>query len=212
MARLVSSISGMLKVTKTLTVTGDYSVTLNDFMIRANNPGPGALAVALPSIDATVRGHAFFIKKIDNNANITITSLGLDTFDGAASLTLSSQYQTALIIAPESGTDWAVLVFPVASGAGGATVGTATIDFGATATSSASIAVTGQTSILGTSTVTAFIQQDTTVDNDADDHLTLAMDANFYISAVTASTGFTINIFLPNFAAKGTYKVRWMWI
>lgn len=90
--------------------------------------------------------------------------------------------------------------------------GTATIDFGGTPTSEASIAVTGQGSFLTTSLVEAFYQEQTTGDNDATGHAALAfLSAQPFCRAFVAGTGFTITVRMTEGVATGTFKIPWVW-
>jgi hypothetical protein len=90
--------------------------------------------------------------------------------------------------------------------------GTATLNFGALpGTSDASIAVTGQTAILSSSLVEAWIVPATTADHSADEHMVESLD--IYAGNIVAGTGFTIYGF--NEAAIGTihgnWTIGWVW-
>jgi hypothetical protein len=92
--------------------------------------------------------------------------------------------------------------------------GTATIDFGAfPGTSEASIAVTGQASILGTSKAEAYIMgDDTTADHDAGDHRYAAGQIAFTCGTPVAATGFTIyGRSVNDDTLEGTFALRWVW-
>jgi len=90
--------------------------------------------------------------------------------------------------------------------------GTATIDFGAfPGTSEASIAVTGQGSILASSKVEAFIMaDDTTSDHTASDHRYVGLWLNLSCGTPTGGTGFTI-YGRSTEKLQGTFAVRWVW-
>lgn len=91
--------------------------------------------------------------------------------------------------------------------------GTATIDFGASAVgvNEASIAVTGQTSILSTSKAEAFIMgDDSTTDHSANDHRYAQRFIGFTCGTPTAGVGFTI-YGTSEHKMSGTFKVRWVW-
>jgi hypothetical protein len=76
-------------------------------------------------------------------------------------------------------------------GGGGATVGSTTIDFGVfPGKSDASVAVTGQASIVVGSTVDAWLRPDATADHTADEHLVETM--RVIAGTIVAGTGFTI--------------------
>ena len=90
--------------------------------------------------------------------------------------------------------------------------GTATIDFGSwPGSNEASIAVTGQTSILVTSKADAFIMaDDTTSDHTASDHRYADALMGLTCGTPTASTGFTIYARSLE-KLVGTFQVRWVW-
>jgi hypothetical protein len=90
--------------------------------------------------------------------------------------------------------------------------GTATLNFGAfPGSNEASVAVTGQTAILSTSKVEAFVMSDdTTADHTANDHKYLGSFANLTCGTATAATGFTINATSLE-KLNGTFAVRWVW-
>jgi hypothetical protein len=91
-------------------------------------------------------------------------------------------------------------------------VGSATLDFGAAPGSSeASVAVTGQAAIVGSSVVEAFIMaDDTTVEHTAADHRYLAAMLGITCGAVSAGVGFTIFGRALD-KIEGRVAVRWVW-
>lgn len=90
--------------------------------------------------------------------------------------------------------------------------GTATIDFGAwPGSNEASVAVTGQTSILGTSKAEAFVMSDdTTSDHSASDHRYFAALAGLSCGTPTAGVGFSIYARSTE-KLSGTFALRWVW-
>ena len=91
------------------------------------------------------------------------------------------------------------------------TQGTALLDFGAfPGASDASVAVTGQTSILSGSLVEAWIRPAATTDHSADEHI---VDPPRIVAAdIVAATGFTIHAFSNNTVPHhGKYTVAWVW-
>lgn len=90
--------------------------------------------------------------------------------------------------------------------------GTATIDFGAApGTNSATVAVTGQTSILATSNVTLNMMGDTTADHNAIEHQLIPNYISLTAGSMVAGTGFTITAY-TELRLTGTFKVRWQWV
>lgn len=89
-------------------------------------------------------------------------------------------------------------------------IGFATLDFGG-GSNEASVAVTGQTSILSTSKADAFIMaDDTTSDHTKADHRYLACLAGITCGTPIEATGFTIYATAAQ-KLHGTFKVRWVW-
>ena len=90
--------------------------------------------------------------------------------------------------------------------------GTATIDFGAyPGANEASVAVTGQSAILATSKVEAWIMgDDTSSSHTAEDHKYAALFMALTCGTPTASTGFTIYARAID-KLQGTWTVRWVW-
>jgi hypothetical protein len=90
-------------------------------------------------------------------------------------------------------------------------IGTATIDFGATPSNEASVAVSGQTEITATAFIEAWFMARSTVDNDADAHKQAAVVMRLVASEPTAGVGFTITAYCLHGLATGTFKVEWTW-
>jgi hypothetical protein len=91
-----------------VTKVADYTITALDWTVLADAAG-GAFNVTLPSVAAN-RGRVFIVKRINAGANKpTIITTGGDTIDGAATLVLTPQYASAMVQAPDAGTDWMVL-------------------------------------------------------------------------------------------------------
>jgi hypothetical protein len=90
--------------------------------------------------------------------------------------------------------------------------GTATLNFGAhPGSNEASVAVTGLSSILGTSKVEAWIMgDDTTSDHTASDHRYVELWLNLTCGTPTAATGFTI-YGRSTEKLTGQWAVRYVW-
>jgi len=91
-------------------------------------------------------------------------------------------------------------------------IGTATLNFGAfPGAQEASVAVTGQGSILATSKAEAFFMaDDSTSDHTVNDHRNVGLFARLICGTPTAGTGFTIHARSTQ-KLQGTYQVRWVW-
>lgn len=91
---------------KTRTETGNYTATLDDYVILVDATG-GAVTVGLPTAaSATQRG--FHIKKIDSSVNaVTIDPNGAETVDDSASYSITAQYEAILVAS--DGTEWWIL-------------------------------------------------------------------------------------------------------
>lgn len=90
-------------------------------------------------------------------------------------------------------------------------IGTATLDFGATPTDFASVAVTGQTAISATSRAEAFVMMRATGDNDLSDHTQLAVFSKLICGVPTPGVGFTIECYLLHGLAAGEFSIEYTW-
>ena len=90
--------------------------------------------------------------------------------------------------------------------------GTATIDFGAfPGSNEASISVTGQTAISGTSKAEAWVMgDDTSTDHSAADHRYFTVFAGLSCATPVAGTGFTIYARSTQ-KLQGKFALRWVW-
>ena len=97
---------------------------------------------------------------------------------------------------------------------GGTTLytGTATLDFGsAPGSNEASVAVSGQSLILATSLVQAFVMaDDSSADHTANDHRYFSTFATLSCSAPTSASGFSIYA-RSHHKLTGQWAVRWVW-
>ena len=91
--------------------------------------------------------------------------------------------------------------------------GTTQVDFGAFPGGfDASVAVTGQGSILASSLVEAWIFPDATTDHSEDEHTLEPVVINVKKSSITAGTGFTITAtVLDKYGVYGKFNVAWVW-
>lgn len=87
--------------------------------------------------------------------------------------------------------------------------GTATLDFGATFTDTISVTVTGQTWVTATSSIQAWVQDDSTADSSTSEHEYLAATIALTVVSRVVGTGFTINAFSEDGFCKGQFTVHW---
>jgi hypothetical protein len=100
--------------------------------------------------------------------------------------------------------------FASLAGLGSATVGSATISFGAApGTNVVSTVVTGQTAIKSTSTVMVFMAYDSTATHNVNEHLLVAFQLR--AGSLVAGTGFTIYA-ESDLRLTGDFTVRWLWV
>jgi hypothetical protein len=86
--------------------TAAYTLTTSDTVILAS-ASSGAFKLTLPS-SANVFGQQYTIKKIDSTTNaITVAPVSSQKIDGAASRTLSAEYDYLTIIA--DGANWQII-------------------------------------------------------------------------------------------------------
>ena len=92
--RLFDFVTSQIKL---VTVTASYTIVADVFYVRADGTG-GVLTVTLPAA-LTSSGRQIAVKKIDASANaITIAAAGSDTIDGAATMSLASQWDKQVLI------------------------------------------------------------------------------------------------------------------
>jgi hypothetical protein len=90
--------------------------------------------------------------------------------------------------------------------------GIATINFGATPVSEASVPVTSQTGFLAASSqAEAWFQEGSTGDNNTTLHRSLAFLAKTYCDTFLDGVGFTIRVTIPEGCASGQFKIPWGW-
>ena len=89
-------------------------------------------------------------------------------------------------------------------------IGTATIDFGVTPATEASVAVSDATITAG-AYIEPWIMARTTADNNASAHQQAAAFFRVVASEPTAGVGFTITAYCLHGAVTGTFKVDWTW-
>lgn len=87
------------------TETAAYTANTLDFLILADATA-GAFTVTLPPA-ADAKGKLLFIQRTSASNNVTIDADGSETINGSATVTLSSQYASRLLIS--TGSAWAVL-------------------------------------------------------------------------------------------------------
>ncbi len=94
-------------------------------------------------------------------------------------------------------------------------IGSTTVNFGSfPGSTQASVSVTGQSGILTSSHVEAFIDASiaATADHSSDEHI--ASPIQVYCSSISTGSGFTITAISrdPNGFLYGQYNVSWVWI
>jgi hypothetical protein len=83
--------------------SGAYTATASDSVMEVN-AGSGAVTITVPTA-AGIAGRLYTIKKTDASANaVTVAATGGQTFDGSATISLSTQNQHVTVIS--NGTNW----------------------------------------------------------------------------------------------------------
>jgi hypothetical protein len=93
-------------------------------------------------------------------------------------------------------------------------VGTATLDFGTIGSGGApeaSVAVTGQTGILGTSKIEAWLKHVDTAEHTVDELDAEELEVWADESSIVAGTGFTVRGRPRHGRAYGRFDVNWVW-
>jgi len=103
----LEAVEGVIGIRGTLvTVTGAYVIADPDGTVLANANG-GAFTVTLP-LAADNGGRIIVVKKIDASANVvTLDGNGVETVDGAETLSLSVQYEAYNV--QSDGTAWWII-------------------------------------------------------------------------------------------------------
>jgi hypothetical protein len=138
---------------------------------------------------------------------VDASSGGASALSGLSDVSISSP--TTNQVLKYNGTVWVNGTDSTGGGGSGATVGTATLDFGATPAVEASVTVTGEAGVLLTSAVDAFIQGATTVDNSATDHRFAGVSLRLLADDLVAGDGFTIYATATAGFAAGAFEIRW---
>jgi len=87
--------------------TSGYAADDNDHVITCDASG-GAFTVTLPALSAARTGRVYHIKKIDSSANaITIDGDSAETIDGATTASITTQYDSIMIVA--GATEWHII-------------------------------------------------------------------------------------------------------
>lgn len=89
--------------------------------------------------------------------------------------------------------------------------GTVNIDFGLTPSTEATVTVTGQSAILSTSFVEAFIMAGSTATNDSNGHLFAGVSFRLVCGDIVETTGFTIYVTCISGMATGEFQIKWVW-
>jgi hypothetical protein len=96
------------------TVTSNYAVSATDFIIPVNTSTASSnVVVTLPSVTSATRGRLIIIKDIGGatsqlNKAIVIQASGGNTIDGAASVTIDTEY-FALTLVSNGATNWSII-------------------------------------------------------------------------------------------------------
>lgn len=83
-----------------------YTASHND-LVLVDASGAG-VTITLPTVSALMKGMQVGIKKTDSSANVvTVATPGSETIDGANTLSLTTQYESYILIS--DGSNWHIL-------------------------------------------------------------------------------------------------------
>ena len=101
--------SGIMQVvTKTFSASPYTASKTNDTFIIVD-ASSGAVSIVLPDIATSSAGKVYYIKKVDSSANaVTVSTTGVDTVEGGASVVISIQGEVYNFIRPDTGTNWSI--------------------------------------------------------------------------------------------------------
>ena len=104
----------------TLTKTAAYTVTTSDFGALVDcDATSAAFTVTLPTASSAGDGFEITVKKTDSSENaITVDGDGSETIDGATTISIATQYQSAVL--RSDGSNWHVHAEKSGGGGGGA--------------------------------------------------------------------------------------------
>ena len=201
------------------TVDANFLAALNDRMRRIGSAINTAVSGSTgPAGPAGPPGPAGSVVSVGLTAPSEFTVSGSPiTGSGTLALTKATQSPNFVYAGPASGSAGAPTFRALVAadipggggGGGGGTNGTATLNFGpAPGTNRLSVAVTGQTGILSTSTVNCFMMADSTSDHNTEEHLLIPI--NLRANTIVAGAGFTVQAF-TEWRLTGTFKIRWNW-
>lgn len=95
------------------------------------------------------------------------------------------------------------------TGASSGNFGAVTLNFGTgRGSNSTQTVVTGQSGILSTSNIQCWVQGDTTVNHNADEHLMAGLNA--FAGSIVPGVGFTVEA-IAAFNVTGLFTIRWVW-
>lgn len=99
-------VSGTLRANVT-TVTTTSHTAGNEFVIRVDDDTAGAaVTVTLPTSVGN-SGLMYHVKKLGTTANVVVDGDGSETIDGSTSITISTQYESRMLIS--NGTGWDII-------------------------------------------------------------------------------------------------------
>ena len=95
-----------------------------------------------------------------------------------------------------------------------ASTGTTTVNFGSyPGSNQTSAVITGQTGILTSSLVEAWLFPKVTADHSEDEHVIDDIKVTVPFSTIVSGTGFTIQAFVPGkYRLYGLYTINWVWV
>lgn len=99
--------SGATTLATAAAKTTTYVMTSVDGLIEGDATSAG-FTITLPDI-TTVRGRQFFVQKIDSTANVvTVAAAAAQSIAAQSPLLLATQWDSAILVSPNSGTVWRI--------------------------------------------------------------------------------------------------------
>jgi hypothetical protein len=228
-----STLAVITSLANTVAVSASWAVFINQ--VERVSPqsqnyaiaAAGSTTIVPPPTSASVQNEIEFVSIC--NTDVVTNTITVNIFDGLTTVPVVPPLalQPGYTLYYENGVGWYVTDTlgnsqgiqgipgtPGTNGTNGTNAGNtgnAIVNFGAfPGSNTASVVVTGQSTILATSNVQAFFMADTTSDHNAQDHQFADLVVELTVGTIVPGVGFTINATCADLVI-GTFETRFTW-